>query len=375
MAYSRIVTVVFLAALVSACGKPPFEETMLSVCEQGDRLDHAAVTQMDGAGGAEVIVSCNAAGGGGSVIVYENTDADGLTEVARQDFDERVLATAAFSAAGDGPADLLVALGGAHERQVVHLPHEGSGFASPRIVHQSRYEVGRMVSSDVDGDGVMDIVMPEQDAILVNGGSLGEPGSFQRRKIDPKTRLRKMLGDIADVDARVGDEGAYRFQDDGLVRAFTPDGPMDIALGKVVRDIGAVKAAADINGDDRLDLVVTGAGMPEDKVVMLALSEGDSWALSDAVAGLLDPAVVLVRDFDRDGTPDMLVAPRAEPGQDEYAVKLLPGQGNAHFGDPQTMTVSAFPYRMMAGGPEGPADALYLDAEGGRLGLLATSTE
>ncbi len=367
----RIFVYLFFVFVLAGCGQAPFEQRYVAVCDEGDRPSHAAVTNMDGDAAQEIVVACNNESGDGAVRAYLSAPDGSLEEIAYQTFPERVLAIAPLPVNGS-TSDLLVALGGSHERQIMHLEREADGFAEPAVAHQTRFEVGRMVLSDVNDDGLPDVVMPELDAWVLNEGTAESPDFTRRQSLVRGVDYQRVYGDVVDLDADGREDGSYQVKADSSVRLYSAQGQQDIELGKAIDQVGAALGGGDFNDDGRTDLVFSAKGMPDEKVVMLAMSgdEGE-WTVSEPVPELLDPAAVLARDFDGDGHLDLLAAPKAQGGENDYSLTYLPGRGGADFGKPVSLSVEGFPYRMIGvSSANGAADVLFLD-ENGRLGLLS----
>lgn len=361
-------TLIILSAIfvVAGCEQAPFQQRHAVACDKDHQPAHASIAQ-DG-----FIVGCNSRSGEGTVHAFKVTPEGSLDEVARATFGERVTAVAPWPG-NDGGSGLLVALGGNHERQIMHLTRNSDGFSDPVVVHQTRFEVARMIPSDVNEDGISDVVMPELDTAVVNEGTEAAPEFNRRQSLDRSARVKRVLGNVVDVNANGRENGTYIRESDGVVRLYSTQGQQEIVLQEDIERVGAVLGGGDVNGDGKPDLVVSAKGMPDEKVVMLALSGDDEWTLSEPVAGLVNPATVLVRDFDGDGNLDLLAAPKATGGKNEYSLEFLPGRGGAEFGKPLSISVKGFPYRMIGGPTDNPAaDAFFLD-ENGRLGLLTVT--
>lgn len=352
-------TVVFLLA---GCEQAPFEQHHAVACEEGSRAAHATVVNDN------LVVGCNSGAGKGTVNVFRSATGSALEKEAGTDFEDRVLAVAPWPS-GDNATGFLVALGGSQERKVMYVAGKKDDLADPVLVHETRFEVSRMLATDMNGDQLPDLVMPEHDTWLLNEGAAGSPEFTQRQSLDRSARLKRVLGTIIDLGADGREDGSYIRLDDGVVRVYTAGGHEDIVLNERIDRIGDVLGGGDINGDGHTDLVVSAKGMPENKHVMLVLSgNGREWTLSEPVADLVNPATVLARDFDGDGNIDLLAAPKSQGGDTDYSLEFLPGRGDATFGGPMSIRVENFPYRMI-GGSQGDADVLFLD-ENGRLGML-----
>ena len=121
-------------------------------------------------------------------------------------------------------------------------------------------------------------------------------------------------------------------------------------------------AAADVNGDRRLDLVVvdTGTGPENPGAVYVLLGNGDGTfrALPKRIIGDM-PVSVAIADFDRDGKPDLAVADALFS-----TVWILIGKGDGTFPSASGEYVD-----------EGPGTILTADFNGdGRADLAVTST-
>ena len=149
------------------------------------------------------------------------------------------LSVAALDYDRDGRPDLLVTARAPHELSLLRLLSPGLAAArqTPRLFHnlgQGRfaettaavglnrwYGVMQAVPADVDGDGWTDLV-------LANGG-------LERERLEPSLVLRN--------------DGGHRFEE----WAFLP------GFDRPVNAVGA--AVADANGDGRLDIFLSGAGL------------------------------------------------------------------------------------------------------------------
>jgi hypothetical protein len=115
--------------------------------------------------------------------------------------------------------------------------------------------------------------------------------------------------------------------------------------GKAVREVIAVLAGGDLNGDGSLDLVVASPFDPYSAEVRLALSDGNGGgSLSDPLPSLGDPMEAFVVDVNGDAHADLVAAPHADPDADGYALRVAPGRGHGSFAEAREVPVSSFPF-------------------------------
>jgi uncharacterized repeat protein (TIGR01451 family) len=164
--------------------------------------------------------------------------------------------------------------------------------------------------ADVNGDGIPDLVVANYTSYR-----------------DSTHRLHVLQGTVS-VLLGNGD-GSFRpdpFSSPGLP-------PGTFAVGKSPTSV----AVADLDGDGKLDLVVTNY---KDNTVSVLLGNGDgSFQTQQLIPNVLYPRSVAVADVNGDGIPDLVVANDEQGG----TVSVLPGNGDGTFGAPQTFAVGPYP--------------------------------
>jgi len=123
------------------------------------------------------------------------------------------------------------------------------------------------------------------------------------------------------------------------------DAARQISVGTEARFI----AAADLNGDGRIDLVTTSS---LSHVVAVALGRGDgTFGPAQQFPAGTSPFGIVPADFNGDGKVDLAVANNAGliPSQAANTVSVLLGKGDGTFGAPVSFPVGQRPYTLAAG--------------------------
>jgi hypothetical protein len=243
---------------------------------------------------------------------------------------------------GDGALDLAVANAGGGTNVSVRLNNgDGTFQALPK------YDTGlagpsAMVAGDFNGDGIPDIALASTSSVIVLLGN-GD-GSFQ-------APLLSDLGGPAfgpTIVLTVGD-----FNGDGKLDLvvshrgeFRRDGSLDVLLGRgdgtfrnsfhrMLNGVVSV-AVGDVNGDNRLDLVVPYLGS-----VGVFLGNGDGTFQAPQIYptnGILSS--VAVADLNNDGHPDIVTANVLLVSgllSNQFSVSVMLGNGDGSFRPPQTI--------------------------------------
>lgn len=182
----------------------------------------------------------------------------------------------------------------------------------PETKSETAYrELLSVADGDLDGDGIIDIAIPERDMSLV--GVLpqhpGNPGTF--------LQLRNFLAPLAPVDVAIGDLNGDETNDIAAAGADLsllindPSSPGNV-FNELALRVGNVTsvAIADIDGDGRNDLATTTGNSV---IVLLQdpapTSPGAFTARLPYAAGV-DAADVAIGDLNGDTLPDLAVASR-----------------------------------------------------------------
>jgi hypothetical protein len=113
-------------------------------------------------------------------------------------------------------------------------------------------------------------------------------------------------------------------------------------------------AAADLNGDGLVDLIVSDFGSVNlmalaNGAITIALQRPDGTFLPSAtLPGIIHPGPVMVADFNGDGNPDIATLSGSGPSEPS-AVLIYLGQGNAAFSPPNQFAVLSAPTAFLAG--------------------------
>jgi hypothetical protein len=253
---------------------------------------------------------------------------------------------------GDGAMDLVVGIVGDNiTGPLAFLPGDGKGgFGAPLT---SRYEVNvptgfattALVSSDLNGDGLPDLVVVDQ---FSNAGILSYlnqgAGVFKQAQVvaedHPAFFFDAKLGDLNEdgcpdiVAAEVEAGAAFVFWGncDG---SFRNDGT--VLRAGAGENIAAI-ALADLNGDGHLDVVATGLysgefppfGQLAGNLVSVSLGDGHgNLSTARVFRGERSMIGLALADLNGDNRPDVIAA-----SQDEDTVSVFLNEGQGSFGGP-----------------------------------------
>ena len=215
-----------------------------------------------------------------------------------------------------------------------------------------------MLTVDLDGDGVSDLVTGNQAtdrsstlSVLLNRGDGRLKGVTQYAAGERLSALTAAdFDEDGDLDlATANSAELIVFQNNG-------DGTLDEPVGIEVPRFTRFVTTADGTGDGHVDLIVSNT--TNDVVSVLAGSGGGAFASPREFVVGERPEFVVAADFDGDGTMDL-----ASANADSASVSILPGTGGGAFGSPIAYEV------------EGRARALHAaDLDGDRSVDLVVET-
>ena len=232
----------------------------------------------------------------------------------------------------DGCEDIAAVVSESVDRSTRHAVVAFSGRNGERLFHEAFATVFPNLwfviasAGDVDGDGVLDLVLGTRDA----GDSADDPpGEVQIRSGRDGTQIRRWDRPVVEEDfevsvAAAGDVDGDRFGDilvgssvlsgsgvvrlhsgrDGSLLASLEGDPNDGRFGSAMRALG------DVDADGRSDFAVGSAGIDRPGVVQAfsGLDRREIWRVAGpATDSSIGESLDLVSDRDEDGVPDLLV--------------------------------------------------------------------
>lgn len=311
-------------------------DAALDVITADGNQNAASVWRGDGAGGFAKQTSYPV-GAGPSTIQLADLDGDGRQDAITTD-------------TAGGTVTILRGLDGGSFAPARHFSAPLRPFA--------------VASGDFDGDDRLDLAVGATSDLL-----------------DQVLLLRGIPGGFAAVEALypgsvVSGAAAAELTGDALPDLVASDGQRlelraAIATGGfappiTIADEGAGPIRlADVNGDDRLDIVAASSAQPD---VLIRLANGDGTFTSAPVVGVLAPATAMaVADLDGDGAVDV-----AAPSDAAEAVAVAFGNGDGTFVETPRLQLGGRPSSIASGDFDGDrrADLAVGNLESGLVQLL-----
>ncbi|WP_439622718.1 FG-GAP-like repeat-containing protein [Gemmata sp.] len=345
-----------------------------------------ALADLNGDGALDVAVANR---GSGTVSVLLNRPASGKSKVefaARRAFatGAQPSSVAAADVNGDGRPDLLVAnLGSGTASVLVNATAPGAGtpaFSGHQPARAGTAPSG-VAAADFNGDGKLDLVAANSTAntasVLINatphpGAADGGVPAFNAAatfptRVEPSSLLSLDVNGDGKPDLIVTNKGSNTVSvlmnttaPGAAVPTFAPQRTFATGLQPFA------VAAADVNGDGRLDLVVANVASNSVTVLLNTTPVGaavPTFAPQQAFPVGLGPEAVLAPDVNGDGRPDLVVANNGEGTLSVLINTTAPGAAG----------VSYTPHRTFATGTH-PASLAWADVNGdGRGDVVAAN--
>ncbi len=248
---------------------------------------------------------------------------------------------------GNGHLDLAVTdqLAGGSDAvpgTVCVLLGNGDGTFQPEVQYAAGLDPDGIVAGDFNGDGRLDLAVPNEDSndvsvFLGNGDGTFQPQVIYAVGSDPDAIVAGDFGgnghfDLAVANEESSDVSVLLGNGDGT---FQPQ--VTYAAGSFPYDI----VAGDFTGDGKLDLAVTGDG------IHILLGNGDgTFQPAKSVSAIIDSDLV-TGDFNSDGRIDL--ADSYQDSADGGAVSVLLGNGDGSFQAPIQNAVGLAPGSIAAG--------------------------
>lgn len=209
---------------------------------------------------------------------------------------------------------------------------------------------GSVVLADVNGDGNLDVVESGSDAtsVLLGNGD----GTFQPSIATPMTIGLFALGDV-NGDGMLDIASTYYPDNTGPVYVALGNGDGTFQAQSAVAtgfDHPYATAAADVNGDGSLDLVVANTGQyAGGNTVSILLGNGDGTFQQRTDYGTgVSPFDVAVADLNGDGKLDLATA-----NADSNSASVLLGNGDGTFQAQATYATGSYPFAISVGDLDG----------------------
>jgi len=233
---------------------------------------------------------------------------------------------------GDGRPDVVVLNTGnmfSFVNSVSVLLNNGDGTFHPRQAYDTGYQPGAIAVGDVNGDGIPDVIVANSG----NGQKLGNTISILTGNGDGTFQLQRTIATVSLPDSVVFADVNGDGRPDLIVGSdVNGTGTVGIMLGNgngsfaAQQTLGSGSAPAsisiaDLNGDGRPDLIVSGSTT----AVLLGNGDGTFTTPQTFTFGNNVGNVAVLADVNGDGRPDLILVPYASSA---VAVMLNTSNGN-----------------------------------------------
>lgn len=224
----------------------------------------------------------------------------------------------------DGKPDIITA--NYSEGTISVLLNDGSGGFQPRTAYSAGFSMGQVAIADIDGNGTLDLLASSSIGVvkLIGNGD----GTFQ-----PQQSVTSTGGDIALTDANGDGRPDLLVASGGTLAAFINDGSGQFSTGLSSSLPSAIgMAAADVNGDGKVDVVAAGYSSHTLAVLLGDGNGGFGPAAVYSTGSDVTPFSPVLADMNGDGHLDVVLS------SDTDQIGVLINNGDGTFGP-----VQAFP--------------------------------
>jgi hypothetical protein len=255
---------------------------------------------------------------------------------------------------------------------LVTAPVTSMGFGALEVNPIVLFSTGDTQAADFNGDGNADALLNQGNSMLValgNGdGSTQPPIQYNVSGTSSGEGGGTTVADFnndgfPDLAFPVSDPFAIQIMLDNSAGALSTGPQLNLSS----RSFVGVNAAADFNGDGKLDLVFATNGS-----VGIALGNGDgTFQTPTYISTIFDSYSVAVGDFNRDGIPDIAAGLLEGDG---VAIVILIGNGDGTFAPPVSYTTTMFSRLVSADlNGDGFPDLVGVDANGYAVDVMLNS--
>ncbi|KOO34597.1 mastigoneme-like protein [Chrysochromulina tobinii] len=293
---------------------------------------------------------------------------------------------------GDGDLDVLLGNFGRPSRMLLNAGGgtvDGTTFTLPTsfVLPGGNAQTNSIMAADVDGDGDLDVllgnsnsaalssevVLTTSQVVLNVGGGCQAAACFPRNVALPgpladtnSIAAADVDGD-GDLDVLLGNSGSTRSPCRVLLNVGNGTFPTSIDLPGGIGDTNSI-AAADVDGDGDLDLLLGNSGTPSR--VLLNAGDGSFTTSITLPGGAVDTRSIAAADVDGDGDLDLLLGNSGSPS------RVLLNEGDGSFPTSITLPGGAVDTKSIAAADvdgDGDLDVLLGNADTSPSRVLLTT--